>query len=117
MVKKFLTMRHVPEIGGTIGPRKVRNIVPDGQPRQHLGFPRMLEGLKKPPEVSWPSRDALEPLSSRYCCSEGFFVMKKIDIAAVPELRTSVGIHGSLKQKEVAGPICLGVLAAIVMAL
>ena len=26
---------------------------------------------------------------------------KKIDINAVPELKTSVGMHGSLKQKEV----------------
>lgn len=42
---------------------------------------------------------------------------KKIDIAAVPELETSVGMHGSVKQKEVGGPLCLGVLVAIVMAL
>jgi hypothetical protein len=42
---------------------------------------------------------------------------KKIDIAAVPELPTSVGMHGSVKQKEVGGPICLGILVAIVMAL
>jgi hypothetical protein len=43
--------------------------------------------------------------------------MKKIDIATLPELRTSVGMHGSLKQKEVGGPICLGILAAILYAL
>lgn len=42
---------------------------------------------------------------------------KKIDITAIPELRTSVGMHGSLKQKEVGGPVCLGVLVAIVYAL
>jgi hypothetical protein len=42
---------------------------------------------------------------------------KKIDIASVPELRTSVGMHGSLKQKEVGGPVCLGVFFAIVLAL
>jgi len=41
---------------------------------------------------------------------------KKIDIAAIPELGTSVGMHGSVKQKEVGGPLCLGVLVAIVMA-
>ena len=41
---------------------------------------------------------------------------KKIDIAAVPELRTSVGMYGSLKQKEVGGPICLGVVVAILYA-
>jgi len=39
--------------------------------------------------------------------------MKKIDIAALPELRTSVGVHGSLKQKEVGGPICAGIVVAI----
>jgi hypothetical protein len=42
---------------------------------------------------------------------------KKIDIMAIPELGTSVGMHGSLKQKEVGGPICLGIVAAIIMAL
>ena len=42
---------------------------------------------------------------------------KKIDIAAVPELSTSVGMHGSVKQKEVAGPLCLGIVVAIIMAL
>ena len=42
---------------------------------------------------------------------------KKIEIGAVPELRTSVGLHGSLKQKEVGGPVCLGIALAIVYAL
>lgn len=42
---------------------------------------------------------------------------RKIDITAVPELRTSVGIHGSLKQKEVGGPTCLGLLVALIYAL
>ena len=42
---------------------------------------------------------------------------KKIDIAAVPELATSVGIHGSVKQKEVGGPICGALVAALIMAL
>jgi hypothetical protein len=41
---------------------------------------------------------------------------KKIDITAVPELRTSVGMHGSLKQKEVGGPICLTIAVAILYA-
>ena len=40
---------------------------------------------------------------------------KKIDIAAIPELNTSVGMHGSVKQKEVAGPLCLGILIAIII--
>lgn len=43
--------------------------------------------------------------------------MKKIDIANIPELTTSVGMHGSVKQKEVAGPLCFGILVAVVMAL
>lgn len=38
---------------------------------------------------------------------------KKIDIMAVPELATSVGVHGSMKQKESWGPVCLGVVIAI----
>ena len=42
---------------------------------------------------------------------------KKIDITAVPELTTSVGMHGSLKQKEVGGPACLAIAVAILVAL
>lgn len=42
---------------------------------------------------------------------------KKIDIAAIPELVTSVGMHGSVKQKEVGGPVCLGIAVAIMIAL
>lgn len=38
---------------------------------------------------------------------------KKIDIAAVPELGTSVGLNGSSKQKEVGGPVCLGTVIAV----
>ena len=40
---------------------------------------------------------------------------KKIDIAAIPELSTSVGMHGSLKQKEVGGPICCSVVIGVIM--
>jgi hypothetical protein len=44
--------------------------------------------------------------------------MTKIDIASIPEIRTAVGIHGSVKQREVAGPFCVGaVIAAGVFAL
>lgn len=39
--------------------------------------------------------------------------MKKIDIAHIPELQTSIGMYGSAKQKEVAGPMCLGVMIGI----
>ena len=42
---------------------------------------------------------------------------KKIDIAAIPDLQTGIGMHGSLKQKEVGGPTCLGILVAIIYAL
>ena len=42
---------------------------------------------------------------------------KRIDINTVPELRTGVGLHGSLKQKEVGGPVCLGIAIAILYAL
>ena len=42
---------------------------------------------------------------------------KKIDISAIPELGTSVGMHGSVKQKEVGGPLCLGLVVAVIYAL
>jgi len=38
-----------------------------------------------------------------------------IDIASVPELDTSIGMHGSVKQKETGGPFCLGVLIGIAL--
>jgi hypothetical protein len=43
--------------------------------------------------------------------------VKKIDIAKIPELGTSVGIQGSAKQKEVGGPACLGVVLGVALAL
>jgi hypothetical protein len=39
--------------------------------------------------------------------------MNKIDIASLPELATSVGIHGSTKQKEVGGAVCIGILIGV----
>jgi hypothetical protein len=39
--------------------------------------------------------------------------MKKIDIAKLPELGTSVGIHGSAKQKEVGGAYCAGIVVVV----
>ena len=43
---------------------------------------------------------------------------KRIDIAAIPELGTSVGMHGSVKQKEVGGGVCIACfLVAVVVAL
>ncbi|MDT9600464.1 hypothetical protein [Sphingosinicella rhizophila] len=41
--------------------------------------------------------------------------MKKVDIAEIPELTTSVGIHGSAKQKDVAGPVCFGIVVGYFM--
>ncbi|HYC55638.1 MAG TPA: hypothetical protein VEL28_11965 [Candidatus Binatia bacterium] len=41
----------------------------------------------------------------------------KIANAIVPKPRTSIGIDGSLGQKEVGGPACPRALAAIVYAL
>jgi hypothetical protein len=40
--------------------------------------------------------------------------MKKIDIKKVPELATKVGIHGSVKQREVGGAGCGGIFLALV---
>jgi hypothetical protein len=41
--------------------------------------------------------------------------MKKIEIHAIPELKTRVAMHGSAKQKEVGGAACLAVVAAIIV--
>ena len=40
--------------------------------------------------------------------------MKKIDINTLPELTTKVGIHGSVKQREVGGAACTGVFVAVI---
>jgi hypothetical protein len=40
---------------------------------------------------------------------------KKIDISAIPELNTSVGMHGSERQEEVLGPFCLGLAVAVIL--
>ena len=42
--------------------------------------------------------------------------MKKIDIKKLPELTTRVGIHGSVKQKEVGGSACLAAIIALITA-
>jgi hypothetical protein len=46
----------------------------------------------------------------------GTWMTTRIDIAAIPELGTSVGIHGSVKQKVVGGPLCLCIVVAAIMA-
>lgn len=40
---------------------------------------------------------------------------KKLDIAAIPELATSVGIHRSVKQKEVTGPLCAAIAIGLII--
>ncbi|HEX8583414.1 MAG TPA: hypothetical protein VGB65_00360 [Allosphingosinicella sp.] len=40
--------------------------------------------------------------------------MKKIDISKLPELATKVGIHGSVKQREVGGAGCGSIVVAII---
>jgi hypothetical protein len=49
--------------------------------------------------------------------NEGNIMKKKIDVRALPELGTSVGLHGSMKQKEVGGPLCFAILAGIYVCL
>jgi len=73
---------------------------------------------KNPPAAFGRAEGAqtLPPLSGSDI-QRGKMMKKRIDIAAIPELGTSVGMHGSVKQKEVAGPLCLGLLVAIVIAL
>ncbi len=41
--------------------------------------------------------------------------MRKLDIAVLPELKTSVGMHGSSKQKEVGGPLCAGAAIGLII--
>ncbi|MFC7499432.1 hypothetical protein ACFQRC_09380 [Enterovirga sp. GCM10030262] len=43
--------------------------------------------------------------------------MTKIDIARIPELKTSIGMHGSVKQKEVGGPMCAGIMLGLAILL
>ncbi len=40
---------------------------------------------------------------------------KKIDIAAIPELGTSVGMHGSMKQAAVVNPLVAAVLVGVII--
>ena len=42
--------------------------------------------------------------------------MQKIDIKKLPHLKTGVGIHGSIKQKEVGGVACMGAVLAVAIA-
>jgi hypothetical protein len=70
------------------------------------------------PESFWPSEEPKPFLLIENDFQRGIWDMtKKIDIAAIPELGTSVGIHGAIKQQEVAGPLCLGIVIAVFMAI
>lgn len=42
---------------------------------------------------------------------------KKIQIDAVPDLGTSVGLQGSMKQKEVGGAFCVALALGLIAAL
>ncbi|HEY5720931.1 MAG TPA: hypothetical protein VIT45_01285 [Allosphingosinicella sp.] len=39
--------------------------------------------------------------------------MYQINVEALPELDTKVGVHGSTTQEEVGGPLCLGVVIGV----
>jgi hypothetical protein len=92
-------------------------IVPCGLPGvAGLFSPRRTEA-SKPPAVFGRTAEAqaFPPLSGVDKFQRGTMMKKKIDIAAIPELETSVGMHGSVKQTEVFGPLCLGVVFAIII--
>ena len=79
-----------------------------------------LDGSTQAAGGFWPNRRgayAFPPLSGVDKFLRGTKMKKKIDIAAIPELDTSVGMHGSVKQKEVGGPLCLGFVFAVIIAI
>lgn len=93
-------------------------IVPCGFPEgRGLIFCPVTTEASKPPAVFGRTVGvhAFPPLSGVDKIQRGTMMKKKIDIAAIPELNTSVGMHGSVKQKEVGGPLCLGVVIAIII--
>ena len=95
-------------------------IVPCGFPEDRgLIFCPVTKEASKPPAVFGRTEavQAFPPLSGVDKFQRGTMMKKKIDIAAIPELDTSVGMHGSVKQKEVAGPLCLGILVAVIIGL
>ena len=92
-------------------------IVPRGFPGVAGIFFARSDGSTKPPAVFGRTVDvqAFPPLSGVDRFQRGTMMKKKIEIAAIPELNTSVGMHGSVKQKEVGGPLCLGIVFAIII--
>ena len=91
--------------------------VPCGFPGMRAYFLPAPKEAPKPPAVFGRTvgNHTFPPLSGVDKFQRGTMMKKKIDIAAIPELNTSVGMHGSVKQKEVGGPLCLGVVIAIII--
>jgi hypothetical protein len=95
-------------------------IVPCGFPEVAGLFLARPEGSTQAAGGFWPNRTgahAFPPLSGVDKLRGETMMKKKFDIAAIPELNTSVGMHGSVKQKEVMGPLCLGVVIAVIIGL
>ena len=95
-------------------------IVPCGFPEgRGLIFCPVTKEASKPPAVfgRTVAVQAFPPLSGDDKFQRGTMMKKKIEIANVPELTTSVGMHGSVKQKEVGGPICFAIVVAALMAI
>jgi hypothetical protein len=93
--------------------------VPCGLPdRLRAYFMLGPEGAHQPPAVFGRTEgdQTFLPLSGSGN-QRGITMKKKIDIMAIPELGTSVGMHGSVKQTEVGGPLCLGAFIAFLLAL
>lgn len=92
--------------------------VPDGPPERSrsLFFGFDPKAAKNPPATFGRVGGAqtFPPLSGSDN-QRGKVKKKKIDITAIPKLGTSVGMHGSIKQKEVMGPICLAIVVGIVI--
>lgn len=38
---------------------------------------------------------------------------QRFEVEALPELATRVGISGSVKQQEVGGAVCIGIIAGV----
>ena len=43
------------------------------------------------------------------------YMRKKLDIGAITELKTSVGMNGSSKQEEVKGPLVAGAAIGLIL--
>ena len=72
----------------------------------------------RPPAAFGQAADRQDfPLCRVTGIQRGITMTKKIAITNLPELTTSVGMHGSVKQKEVGGPLCFAILVAALMAI